>query len=177
MAAPASLLGHRYDPVPGAGNGPAHEQEISLGVHLDHPKTQLGVAGGALVTRHLLALDDARRIGAWADRAGLPVPRVAVTRRPAAEAVAVDYALKAAALGGAADLHQLAGGEDVHLDLRALRGRLAPVHREDPEHPGRGVQARLLGVAELGPSRGLGTPSSEAKLDAAVTHLHDLAGA
>src|SRR3954453_22354505 len=117
MAAPASLLGHGDDPVPGTGNGAADEQEGALGVHLDHGEPQLGMALGAHVARHPLALDDAGRVGARADRARLPVPRVAVARRPAAEPVAVDDALEAAAFRGPGDLDPLTGGEDVHLDL------------------------------------------------------------
>src|SRR5258705_3720259 len=133
MAAPASLLGHGDDPVPGAGNGAAHEQEVALGVHLDHGEPQLGVPLGAHVPRHPLALDDARRVGARADRARLPVPRVAMARRTAAEAVAVDDALEATALGGAGDLDPLAGGEDVDLDVGARSPGLAAqaVHPED----------------------------------------------
>ena len=36
MAAPSSLLGHGDDPVPGAGNRAADEQQVPLGVDLDH---------------------------------------------------------------------------------------------------------------------------------------------
>src|SRR6185295_13755292 len=77
MAARASLLGHGDDPVPGARNGAADEQEVALGVDLDHGEPELGVARGPHVARHPLALDDARRVGARADRARLPVPWVA----------------------------------------------------------------------------------------------------
>src|SRR5919107_2503131 len=98
MAAPASLLGDGDDAVLGAWNGAADEQEIALGVHLDHRESELGVPLGAHVPGHPLALDDARRVGARADRARLPVPCVAVRGRSATEAVAVDHALEAAAL-------------------------------------------------------------------------------
>ena len=44
MAARASLLGHGDDPVLGARDGAPDEQEIPLGVHLDHGEAELGVA-------------------------------------------------------------------------------------------------------------------------------------
>src|SRR5689334_4236219 len=99
MAAPSCLLGDRHDAVPGAGNRAPHEEKVAFGVHLDHPKAELSVALRALMTGHLLALDDARRIGAGADGAGLPVPGVAVGRRSATEAMAVDDTLESATLG------------------------------------------------------------------------------
>src|SRR4051812_46727730 len=117
MAAPASLLGHGDDPVPGTRNGAAYEQEIALRIHLHHGEPELGMPLGPHVAGHPLAFDDARRVGARADRARLPVPRVAVRGRSAAEAMAVHHALEAPALGGAGDLDPLAGGEDVHLHL------------------------------------------------------------
>src|SRR2546425_11613900 len=124
MAARASLLGHGDDPVPGARNGAPYEQEVALRIHLDHGEPELGVPLGPHVARHPLAFDDARRVGAWADGAGLPVARVAVGPGAAAEAVPVHHALEAATLGGAGDLDPLAGGEDVDLDLRARHRRL-----------------------------------------------------
>src|SRR5690349_20502080 len=127
MTARASLLGHGDDSVPGPRDGAPDEQEVPLGVHLDHGEAQLRVARGTHVAGHPLALDDARRVGARADRAGLPMARVAVRGGATAEAVAVDYALKASALRGAGDLDPLAGRENVHLDLGAGRGCLAAV--------------------------------------------------
>src|SRR6185503_1104403 len=176
MAAPASLLGHGDDPVLGTGNGAPDEQEVALGVHLDHGEPQLGVALGAHVPRHPLALDDAGRIGAGADGARLAVARVAVGRRTAAEAVAVDDALEAAALGGTGDLDPLAGGEDVDLDLGTRRRRLA-AEAEDPKHLRRRVEPRLLGVAQLRLGGPLRAARPEAELHSAVAHLHHAAGA
>src|SRR5690606_14954301 len=94
MAALSSLLGHGHDPVLRAGHRPAHEQQIPLRIHLDHREPELRVALGAMVPRHLLALDDARRIRAGPDRAGLAVARVAVRGRTTAEAVPVHHALE-----------------------------------------------------------------------------------
>src|SRR4051812_32321708 len=115
MTALPSLLRDGHDPVSRARNCPANEQQIALGIHLDHPEPELRVALGALMPRHFLALDDARRVGARADGARLPVPRVAMRGRPATEPMAVHDALEAAALGRAGHLHQLARGEDVYL--------------------------------------------------------------
>ena len=64
MAALSSLLRDRDDPVLGARNGAAHEQQVPLGVDLDDREAQFGVPRSAHVARHPLALDDARRIGA-----------------------------------------------------------------------------------------------------------------
>src|SRR4051794_5875409 len=80
---------------------------------------RLGVALGAVVTRHLLALDDTRRIGAGADGAGTTVLGIAVGVRTAAESIALDDALESAALGSARDLHLLAGSEDLDSHLVA----------------------------------------------------------
>src|SRR5947207_6445731 len=134
MAAGSSLLRHGDDAVLGAWDGTADEEQIALGVDLDHRESELGVALGTHVAGHPLALDDARRVGARADRARLPVPGVAVAGRTAAETVAVHYALEPAALGGAGDLHQLPGGEDVDLDLRARSRRLAVRGGKHPQH-------------------------------------------
>src|SRR5512135_588651 len=176
MAAPSSLLRHGDDPVPGARDGAADEEQVPLGVHFHHREPELGVARRAHVARHPLALDHARRVGARADRAGLPVPGIAVGGRAAAEVVAVHHALESPALGRAGDLHQLARAEDVHLHFRP-RGRRLAVDAEDAEHAGRPVEARLLRVADLGLRRRLRAPGAEAELHPAVAHLHDVAGA
>src|SRR5215216_1899977 len=104
MAAGPSLFRDRDDPVLRAGNGAPHEEEVSLRVHPDHPEPDLGVALGSHVTGHPLPLDDARRVGARADRARLPMPRVAVGGGTTAEMVAMHHALKTTSLGGAGHL-------------------------------------------------------------------------
>src|SRR5690349_3384082 len=49
MTARASLLGHGDNSVPGARDGPPDEQQIPLGIHLDHGEAQLGMARRAHV--------------------------------------------------------------------------------------------------------------------------------
>src|ERR1043165_1650867 len=125
MAAAPSLLGDGHDAVLRAGNRAPHEEQVALGVDADHPEAELGVAPGAHVARHPLALDDPRRIGARADRARLPVPGVAVGGRPAAGAVAVHDALEALSLGAAGHLDQLTRREDLHRPFGAGSEALA----------------------------------------------------
>src|SRR5262245_26332100 len=175
MSTRASLLGHGDDPVLRAGDGAAHEQQIALGVDPHHPQPELGVALGALVAGHPLPFDDARRVGARADRAGLAVAGVAVRGRAAAKAMAMNHALEAAPLGGAGDLYQLAGGEDVHLHLRAERRGLTAVHGEHAEHARRGIEPCLLGVTDLGPGGRLLPPGAESQLNSTLPHLHHMA--
>src|SRR5919107_2260582 len=124
MAARSSLFCHRYDPVPRSGDSSLDEEEVAIGVHPNHSQTHLGMPLRAHVARHPLPFDDAGRIGAGTDGAGLPVTRVAVRRRAAAKAVAVNDALKAAPLRGTSNLDQLARGEDVHLQFRTPRRSL-----------------------------------------------------
>src|SRR3954466_10149280 len=71
------------------------------------------------MTRHLLALDDTRRIGARADGAGTTVLGVAVGVRTTAEAVALHHALEPAAFRRAGYLYLLARREDLDRDLVA----------------------------------------------------------
>src|SRR5687767_15279090 len=77
----------------------------------------LGVSFSAVVSWHLLSLDDTRRIGAGSDRAGTTVLRVAVGVRSAAKAVALDDALEAAAFGRSGDLDLLARRKNLHRDF------------------------------------------------------------
>src|SRR5574338_1194487 len=175
MTAPSSLLGHRHDAVARAGNGSAHEEQVALRIHLDDGEPQFRVAARALVARHPLALDDARRVGARSDGARLPVARVAVAGRPAAKAMAMHHALEATALAGAGDLDHSARGEDVHLHLGARRRRVAG-EGKFPHYRRRCIEARRLGMAELGPGGARGALRAEAQLHAAVAAAHDAAG-
>ena len=68
------------------------------------------------MARHLLALDDARRVRAGADGARLTMLGVAVRVRAPVETVTLHDALEAVTLRGAGDLHDLARREDVDLD-------------------------------------------------------------
>src|SRR4051812_10572114 len=110
------LLPDDHDAVRRTGDRTADVDQVALGVDLLDAKPDGGVAMIAHVAGHLLALDDARRIRAGSDRAGLAMLRVAVGVRSAVKAVALDDALKAAALRRAGDLHELARLEDVDLD-------------------------------------------------------------
>src|SRR5687768_5605317 len=116
----------------------------------------LGVSFSAVVSWHLLSLDDTRRIGAGSDRAGTTVLGVAVGVRSAAKAVALDDALEAAALGRSGDLDLLTGCKnlDGHLVTKVVgRNRfpvlleLGVVKAEAAEHLGRNRQPRFRGVA------------------------------
>src|SRR5829696_342994 len=150
------LLANDDDPVRRAGYGAADVDQIALGVHLLDPQADLGVPLGAVVTRHLLALDDARRIRAGSDRARAAVLRVAVRVRSTAEAPALHHALEAATLGRAGDLHLLARREDRDVDpvadgvRRDFHLRVARLVESDAANRAwRGIEPRLPGVAEL----------------------------
>ena len=85
-------------PFVGTGDRAADVDQVALRVDLLDAKVDLRVALGAVVSGHLLALDDARRIGAGSDGARTTVLRVAVRVRTAADAVALHDALEAATL-------------------------------------------------------------------------------
>src|SRR3990172_554019 len=176
MPAPPSLLGHRHDPVLGARNRAANEQQVPLGIDAHDPQTQLGVTSRANLPRHALPLDDARRVGTGADGAALPVPGVAVRARSAAGAVAVHDALKSFALGGAGDSYQLSWCENLYGHLGAGHRRVAD-QIEAPHHVGREVQPRLPGMAKLRPGCAALPPRPEAELDRLVADLNDPTGA
>src|SRR5207302_8582143 len=114
MSTPASLLAHRDEPVERAGHRAAHEQQVALGVHLDHPEAQLGEAARAHVAGPPLAFDDARRIGAGSDPPGLAVPRVAVRLAAPTGVMAVHHAPEASTLGVARVLQAAAPREYRH---------------------------------------------------------------
>src|SRR6185437_14577470 len=103
-----TLLPYEEDAVRRPGHGAAQIDKVALDVDLLDPEIRLRVPLGAVVPGHLLALDDAGRIGAGSDGAGPAVLRVAVRVRSAAKAPALHHALETAALRGAGDLHALA---------------------------------------------------------------------
>src|SRR6266568_7211315 len=117
-----------------------------LGIDAHH---LVGAGGHALVAhlaRHAHALEHAGGVGG-ADGAGLPDVHGTVRFRPAAELVALDEALEALAFASAGHVDELAGGEDLHLELLALLE--AVVAADLDEVPVR-VEAGLLEGAELG---------------------------
>src|SRR5262249_44460557 len=141
---------------------PADVDQVALGVDLLDAEVSLCVSLVAIVTRHALALDDARRIGARADRARTAMFRVAVRVRTAAGAVALHDALEAVSPRRAGDLHRVAHGEDVALhevadvvrrDLRFRVPRLVEPHRS--QHARRRLEPGLLGVADRGERRAM----------------------
>src|SRR5439155_7136164 len=146
MAARASLLADGAETVHRTRHRAAHEQEIALGVDLHDAQADLGEVTGAHMSRHPLALDAARRIGARRDRPRLAVARIAVRLGTAMEVMAVHDALKAAALGDAAHLDAIACREDRDSHGGAGRRRLA-ADREAADDARRGLDAALLRVA------------------------------
>src|SRR6478672_6597474 len=145
----ASAIGaHLHDAVARARYGAAHEQQVVLGVHADHGQALLGHALVAHLARAADALEDARGIRGGTDRArGADVVR-AVRLGPAGEAVALDRALEALALGDARDLDLVALGEGIGLDRLAdlkLGGLVAEL-----DHVLHGRRVGLLEMPELG---------------------------
>src|SRR5512132_3478391 len=78
----SALLADEHDPVGRAGDRAADVDQVALRVDLLDPEVRLGVTLGAVVARHLLALDDARRVRAGSDGARATVLRVAVVFGP-----------------------------------------------------------------------------------------------
>src|SRR5262249_13132752 len=119
-------LAHQHGTVARARYCPPHEEEIVVGAHGD----DLEVAGRhaliAVTTRHALALADASRGRAGADRATVSEVFVRPVRPgEAAEAVTLHDARRPAPLADAGDMHALARPEHVaDADLAPDGGRL-----------------------------------------------------
>ena len=94
-----------HDAAGRTGDRAADVDQVALRVDFLDAEVRLRVTRVAVVARHLLALDDARRIGARSDGARTAVLRVAVRVRTAADAVALHDALEATTLRRAGDLH------------------------------------------------------------------------
>src|SRR3954466_15085979 len=77
MSRSLCLLAHDHDAARLAGDRTADVDQIALGVDLLHAQVCLRMARIAVVSRHFLALDDARRIGARSNRTRTTVLRVA----------------------------------------------------------------------------------------------------
>src|SRR5688500_11452933 len=120
----SALLADEEDPVRGTSHRAADVDEVPFHIDLLDAEIRLRMPRGAVVPRHLLPLDHARRIRSGTDRARPAVLGVAVRVRSATDPVALDDALKAAPLRRAGDLHPFPGGEDVHLHhVAGLVGR------------------------------------------------------
>src|SRR5215470_19460674 len=101
------LLADDHDAARLSGDRAADVDQVALRVDLLDAKVRLRVALVAVVARHALALDDARRIRAGSDRAGTTVLRVAVRVRTTARLVALHDALEPTALRRARDFDRL----------------------------------------------------------------------
>ena len=123
---PPQPLAHLHRRVAAAGDRALDQQQVALGVDLDHRGAALGDARAAHPAGHLLSLEDAGGVGAGADRAGGADVVGAVGHRAAAEVVALDRALEALADRDGGDLHLLrrarSGDGDLVADL-ALAAR------------------------------------------------------
>src|SRR5579883_201852 len=94
------LLDHKQPPV-GSGHRTLYQQEIPLGIGLNHLQFLYGHTHVSHMTSHARALQDAARGGAGTDGAGRAVAiRLAMRFRAAAEAVALDATLEALTLAG-----------------------------------------------------------------------------
>src|SRR5665647_840099 len=151
-----TLLPYEENSIRRTGNRAAHVNEIALDVDLFDPEIDLRVPLRAVMAGHFLALDDARRIGAWSDRAGTAVLRVTVRVRSTAEAPALHDALEAATLRRAGDLHPLADLEDLDRDLLADRdfgsdvaSGLRVIEPEAAQRCRRRIEPRLLRVTDF----------------------------
>src|SRR3954451_15557502 len=148
LAIVLSLRPDLDDGALGAGDRAAQQDQVLVRDHVDDLEAALGHALVAHLAGAADALEHARRCGGRADRArGAHVVR-AVGDRAAAEAVALDGALEALALGDAGDLDLLALLEHVDGQLLADLEALALVAKLR-EVAQRRV-AGLLDVAELG---------------------------
>src|SRR3954453_19048858 len=102
-----------------AGNGAPDEQQVALGVDLEHVRPALGDPAGAPLPGNPPPLEDAGGTRAGAARAGRADVVRAVGLGATAEVVALDRALKALADGHRGDLHALTGLEARHRDVVA----------------------------------------------------------
>src|SRR5688500_13549358 len=114
-----ALLLDEDDAVGGTGDRTADVDQVALSIDLLDAEMSLRVTMIAVVAGHLLALDHARRIGAWSDGSRTAVLRVSVGVRSAMEPVTLHDALEAAALRRASHLHPVAGREDFDSHLVA----------------------------------------------------------
>src|SRR5690606_17540659 len=152
------------------GDGALDCDQAALCVDLDHLQALRGLRVGAHVAGHLLARKHATRGLALADRAGRAMrQRVAVRRVAHAEVPALDRALEALALGDALDVDDLAGLEDVGLDLAAHLEVADPVvaHAQFPQAAA-GFDLGLGQVARLGLVDQRGAPGADGHLHGAV---------
>src|SRR3954447_14104423 len=142
---------HLHGGALGAGNGTADEHQVLAGDELDDRQPALGDPLVAHLARELHALEDARGRRRGADRARRAHVVRAVRLGPGVEAVALDRALEALALGGPGHLDLLADleGLDRHgvADLQ-LAGLVAELDEVADRRRGRLAQVAELGLVE-----------------------------
>ena len=104
----------------GAGDGTAHGDDAQLGINLDHVQVQDGDLLVAHLTGAVAALVDVAGGGAGAQGTLMTVDRAAAVGHALdGGAVALNNALEAVALADAGDVHAVARGKDVGLQLVA----------------------------------------------------------
>src|SRR4028119_1894412 len=109
-------LSDLHNSVPAAGDPAANPELALLGVDRDGLEVAHGGRLVAHLSRHPLALEETGRGGRGAGRAWRPHVVRAVAHRAAPEAVPLDRALEALALGGGANVDPVAHLEDVGAD-------------------------------------------------------------
>src|SRR5215469_3354598 len=149
----STLLADDDDPVLGTGDCAADVEKVTLGIDALDTQMRLRMLLRAVVPRHALPLDDARRIRSRPDRTGPAVLRVAVRVRPSAEAVALHHALEPAAFRRAGDLDGITDGEDadIHMVAHLVRrnlgiGTRSVVETHAAQHARRHLEPGLGGV-------------------------------
>src|SRR4051794_12870633 len=131
---------HLHGGALGAGDGPADEHQVLARDELHDRQPLLGDALVAHLPRVLHALEHARRGRGRADRARRALVVRAVGLGAGVEAVALDRALEALALGSAGDLDLLADLEGLHGHGVAdgqLAGLVAELHEVADRRGGR----------------------------------------
>src|SRR5690606_6278682 len=128
-------------------NGTTDVDQVAFGVHALDAQIAHGLLCRAHLTRHLLALDHARRVRARPERARIALLRVTVARRPAAEPVTLDHTLEATALRRAGHPDAVALLELIDLQLLTQLVALDRVDAKLAERARRVLQTRTLRMA------------------------------
>src|SRR5436190_1294544 len=106
------LLLHEDDAVRRTGNRAADVNQISLSIDALDAKMSLRVSLVAVLTGHLLALDDAGWVRSRSNRAWTTVLRVSVSVRSAVKAIALHDTLESTTFGSPGDFHLIARGKN-----------------------------------------------------------------
>src|SRR5688500_5705459 len=155
-----------------AGHAAPDPELVVLRVHGDDLEVPDRDRLVAHLARHLLSLEDARRVGGRAYGSGLPDVVRAVRDGSAPEAVALDGALEAAPLAGGAHVHLVSDLEDVGAYGLADLARNAAQLLEVPA----GGRVQLGEGASVGPLHPVGLHAPEADLYGVIAVLVGGAG-